>query len=209
MKLSWSKNGAEYEAINASETKRTKSWPRIHLLLSFLTTILAISITAVTTWHIARRENVSPNPSAALVCGRTVEEALSHGCQFDSLSKAWLPATCSRYGMDEFVNRSDGSSGWKYWADREGRVPIEDISQLAATGVQETWWTTEREHLTHCAYLAIRLSHSVQMSAPVDNLGHNFEHAKHCSLYLLQRALEADTVDLINTSGNSLYGTCW
>lgn len=94
-------------------------------------------------------------------------------------------------------------------ADQQGQIKLEDISQLASKGIRESWWTTEREHLTHCAYLAIRLSHAVHTSSAIDNLGHNFEHARHCALYLLERALQADTADVINTSGNTLFGTCW
>lgn len=76
--------------------------------------------------------------ASACYCGKTVAEAKSLGCKFESLSFCWLPEHCRD---DELIERFDKESppgGWVYWRDAEFQHPvsIEEIAESAGTGIK-------------------------------------------------------------------------
>ncbi|KAK2010901.1 hypothetical protein LZ32DRAFT_692928 [Colletotrichum eremochloae] len=148
-------------------------------------------------------------PRQELSCGGSVDEARRAGCSFDSLAKAWLPEACPRYGLDEFeaAATAQNQSRWRYWRDQAGREEL-SMEDLASLGRNEKWWGTEREHLTHCAWLLVRKAHALADGSRVDKLTADFNHSKHCTMLLLWRALQAEGVDEMDTSGNVVFGGC-
>jgi hypothetical protein len=129
-----------------------------------LTLISLIALFIMSVLYIRLLASLAPLPR--LSCGHTFAEATAANCEFDQLVKAWLPPACPRYGLEEYLeagytstslNRSldiGGDGQWPYWHDREKTRPmtIRGLSGLAADWeVGEKYWTTGREHMTHCA----------------------------------------------------------
>jgi hypothetical protein len=138
-----------------------------------------------------------------LHCGSSVKEAVSRGCTWDPLAKHWLPTECPRIGSEEYA-----SHDWKYYTTQDGLETIEDITGLAGSG--DAWWSTEKEHSMHCAYLLTRMGYVLSTSGRAEDILKKFKHTKHCAMFLLDRALLSPTADNITTKGISLtqLGTC-
>ncbi|KAK1469606.1 hypothetical protein CMEL01_01373 [Colletotrichum melonis] len=145
----------------------------------------------------------------ALNTDMDVAEAQQAGCTFDALAKAWLPAVCPRYGLAEFeaAGAAHNQSRWRYWRDQAGEEEL-SMEDLASLGRSEKWWGTEREHLTHCAWMLVRKARAFADGGRVDKLTADFDHSKHCTMLLLWRALQAEGIDEMDTSGNVVFGGC-
>ncbi|KAJ0315424.1 hypothetical protein COL5a_011981 [Colletotrichum fioriniae] len=150
------------------------------------------------------------SPKQKLSCGSSVAEAQQAGCAFDALAKAWLPTACPRYGLAEFeaaAGATHNQSRWRYWRDQAGEEEL-SMEDLASLGRSEKWWGTEREHLTHCAWMLVRKARAFADGGRVDKLTADFDHSKHCTMLLLWRALQAEGIDEMDTSGNVVFGGC-
>ena len=208
--------------IRTTRMSTISSWrsciPRLSYLLNL---ILIIALTAVSTLHIRLLRELSPPAPEKYTCGASFEEAKSLGCEFDQLVKTWLPPQCSRYGLEEYleaghasVNQSgmiESGDQWPYWHDREMTQPI-PVGELAFMAREDEngpkWWTTGREHMTHCTWMIIRLAYVYSHGERTDILTSQFHHAKHCALFMLDRALEGPNVDEVRTVGNTMFGWC-
>lgn len=137
-------------------------------------------------------------------CGTSITEALQRGCTYDQLTLRWLPENCSRVGLKEYLEAS-APAGWKYWLDNEGTKPVEDIS-LYVNGT--ALYTTEREHLTHCAYQLIRAAAGLQNKGALDTRARDFGHNHHCSMRLLGAAMQSPGLDEITTFVHNKLGAC-
>ncbi|KAH6666763.1 hypothetical protein B0J14DRAFT_604344 [Halenospora varia] len=137
-----------------------------------------------------------------LHCGSSVEEAVLRGCTWDTISKYWLPAECPRIGIPE-----NAVTDWNYYTTPQGGETV-DITGTDGSGYK--WWSTEKEHSMHCAYLLVRMGYVVSTSGRVDNTLQNFPHTRHCALFLLDRALLSPTANNITTKGKSpsKVGSC-
>jgi hypothetical protein len=193
------------------EVRRLVCWPTFIIYTTLATlTVALIVLTVMYTRHLGETA-----PQVEFRCGNSIEEAIEAGCSFDMLSKAWLPAQCPRYGSEEYVNAATGfnKTRWQYWADPEGKIELDDhqLSMLVhqnKAGEKWSWAGTDREHLTHCAWMIIRLAHSHMVGARVDALTANFPHTKHCTLMMLQRAMSAPNLDTVFTRGDIVFGSC-
>ncbi|KXH48796.1 hypothetical protein CSIM01_13682 [Colletotrichum simmondsii] len=160
--------------------------------------------------HIKHCGKIFLDPGQKLSCGSSVAEAQQAGCTFDALAKAWLPAACPRYGLAEFeaaAGATHNQSRWRYWRDQAGEEEL-SMEDLASLGRSEKWWGTEREHLTHCAWMLVRKARAFADGGRVDKLTADFDHSKHCTMLLLWRALQAEGIDEMDTSGNVVFGGC-
>lgn len=146
-----------------------------------------------------------PTEKLAIIdCGTSITEALQRGCTYDQLTLRWLPENCSRVGLQEYMDAS-APAGWKYWLDNEGMKPVQDIS-LYVNGT--ALYTTEREHLTHCAYQLIRAASGLQSRGPLDTRARDFNHNHHCSMRLLGAAMQSPGLDEITTFVHNKLGAC-
>ncbi|KAI0100219.1 hypothetical protein GGR51DRAFT_356174 [Nemania sp. FL0031] len=201
-------------------------WPRLQSRLSaracvpniwkILTAVSLITLCVITAMYVRLLRETTPPPR--LSCGTTFAEAEARGCTFDQLVKAWLHPTCPRYGLQEYLdaghtagNRT-GTEQWPYWWDREQTRPIsyEDLALMANNDDEggDKWYTTGREHMTHCTWVLIRLAYVYTTGQRHDFLVSQFHHAKHCALFMLDRALEGPDVDAVRTIGNTVFGSC-
>ncbi|KAI0394594.1 hypothetical protein F5Y17DRAFT_247304 [Xylariaceae sp. FL0594] len=235
------------------------SYFRLVSSLSTTTTLLP-----ATTPQDAADTDTDTDALTPLSCGHTMSSALRANCTFDQLVKAWLPPACPRYGLSEYLasasplsspfpsssshslppntntNTDPGTkSQWPFFLDREQTHPItpSQLSHLAADWeIGTDYWTTGREHATHCAWMLARMawvlndgpdntdtpdsSHTHTHNTRDNNkkshhpplrkdlLVSNFPHAKHCALFLLDRALEGPFIDDVRTVGNVVFGSC-
>jgi hypothetical protein len=165
------------------------------ILITLCTSVVFAFLLVVGLSFLRREEIIEMNPLGTRVsCGQSVAEARQRDCQWDSLVMAWLPKDCPQFGVDDYVALGEGTKGngssWTYWQDRDGEHVIDDPSIMAAgsdiTGSPEDlpnddwWWTTEGEHLTHCAWMLIRLSHAMSDGSNIDGKTADFHHTKHC-----------------------------
>jgi hypothetical protein len=179
------------------------------ILLSLIAAVITLgfSLIALSLLHLQLlHSTMAPRK---LHCGGNVAESKQAGCSFDSLAKAWLPAACPRYGLEQFeaAGLEHNQSRWRYWRDQAGHEEL-SIEDLASLGKDEKWWGPEREHLTHCAWMLVRKAHALSEGDRLDKLTADFNHSKHCTMLLLWRALQADGIDEMDTSGNVVFGGC-
>ncbi|RDW87934.1 hypothetical protein BP5796_03628 [Coleophoma crateriformis] len=146
----------------------------------------------------------TPERQITFGCGTSIAEAQQKGCTYDQLTLRWLPQTCSRVGLREYLD-ANSPTGWKYWLDNEGKMPVQNISTyMNGTAL----YTTEREHLTHCAYQLIRAADGLNKRGAVDTRARDFAHNHHCAMRLLGAAMESSRLDEITTFVHNAFGTC-
>ncbi|OCL09205.1 hypothetical protein AOQ84DRAFT_291709 [Glonium stellatum] len=139
-----------------------------------------------------------------LSCGNSMSEARDNGCTWDDLSKQWLPAACPRIGNEEFLQRQDQ---WSFYFEQEARTVIPNISVLVDEN-RADWYTTEGEHLTHCAFILLRMAHALFSGDRIDRVTSKYHHAVHCTSYLLNATKWSPNWNVITSRGNSLFGWC-
>lgn len=150
-------------------------------------------------------------------CGSSVKEAKAKGCWWDELTKAWLPAECPDYGIEEYktegmiFNPLDNAISWPYYAEQEG---IHDLNLIVVSGDEERdpneiVWTTSRQHLTHCAWSLKRVVWAYQNDKGQYPKAAAMHHVNHCIDTLFRRAVRLDDgVDLITTTVRVNFGWC-
>lgn len=81
---------------------------------------------------------------------------------------------------------------------------------LSTVEIDTPYLTTHGEHLTHCAYMLIRLAHLVSSGEThlMDRMTSHFEHSRHCTLMLLDAARESSTWNRVDSTGEVRSGDC-
>jgi len=139
-------------------------------------------------------------------------------CSWDELTKAWLPADCPRFGIDEYRlegivnNPRENASSWAYYADQKGEVEV-NFNKLARMEDRDPnikSWTTTRQHLVHCAWSLKRVIWSYENGYGNYDQISNMHHVNHCINQLFRRAIRKDDyeVDLITTLVKVHFCTC-
>lgn len=185
-------------------------------ILCVVTTTLAVSLTIVSTLYIQEIQYDTSAPVPLLTCGTTIHEAKQAGCSFDRLTKAWLPAECSRKYEEEFVeypaSRLNMTDGWRYYEDTPGRPEVtdEDMALYAETRPMGdmTWVSTTRMHLAHCAFVLMRRADADETGVRLDKTSEFASHAKHCLSMLLTSAMKAPDIDIVQSEGQVGFGAC-
>ncbi|GFF46653.1 hypothetical protein IFM51744_08151 [Aspergillus udagawae] len=160
-------------------------------------------------WHSVTPYTQSLYPqskSQKYTCGNSTEEAKQRGCTFDILSMNWLPEQCPRDETQEFIDYSANET-WVYYRDRHAEHPIKSTDELSELG-DKFWWSTQREHLVHCAFMILRLHKVLERGGKIDHLTGSFGHTKHCVMMLLDASKADPENDRVNTPGNIALGSC-
>lgn len=200
-------------AKEALSPRRYRVWQRCPNLTQLFILAGSLSLIIITTPYIDLRFKL--RVPDRLDCGLSIQEANAKGCIFDTLSKAWLPSSCPFYGLDEYMAAglaisNDTDKPWPFYREKTQEISIQEMSHMAAArkaDIQE-FQTSTREHVTHCAWMLIRMAHAYKFSERRDLNVDSFEHNKHCALYLLNRSLEAPGSDDIAVRGNVIFGGC-
>jgi len=83
------------------------------------------------------------------------------------------------------------------------------IPGFAVAEANYNFFATGREHMNHCTWMLTRMAHVYTHPGLCrDFLVSNFAPAKHCILFLLDRALESPGDDEILSTGNVGFGSC-
>ena len=163
-----------------------------------LTTVIALLTASTILWP------THAHVKDIITCGHSIETAQTSGCLYDPLTVRWLPPQCPRTGTDDFAKFNDGQP-WRYWADSEGSREFKNLAlQFDASG----YYTTNKEHLAHCAFMLIRVADALRTGERVDDMTADYDHSKHCAMLLLNRSMSSPTVDEIQTWGRVKLGTC-
>ncbi|KAH7134930.1 hypothetical protein B0J11DRAFT_452870 [Dendryphion nanum] len=184
------------------------------VLSSLLTTLLLLVVLPTITLPLNRGPcesglATSTLPAAnstvePLTCGSTIEEAQLKGCAFDQVTDSWLPLQCSRVGLDDFLEKSGRGTPWEYYTDQNRTQRIHDLATTHGP-----YWTTEKEHLTHCAFMLVRLADAwAHPGRRLDSKSGSFGHGKHCAMLLLERSMYSPTIDVMNSDGEIMVGQC-
>jgi hypothetical protein len=205
-------------SIEGSETHYIvayKRWTRrCPTLQQLVIAVLCAALFIITFLYVGLAIKTAPKQRQN--CGSTIAEAHARGCTFDQLAKSWLPPACPRYGLDEYLSAGFAASNetghqWRFYHDREHNheISVDQLSLMAEEhGPGEKWWTSGREHMVHCTWMLIRIAHVLNTGQRRDELVSNFQHAKHCAIFMLDRALEIPGVDDIRVFGNTGFGHC-
>lgn len=150
-------------------------------------------------------------------CGQSVAEAKAKNCNWDELTKAWLPPECPLWGIDEYKREGmiyspfTNTTGWDYYQDRNGTIQV-NLLALAKDEERDpttTLWTSQRQHYTHCAWSLKRILWTYE-----NGLGHYNKisvahHYNHCIDGMFRAAIRADEhVDQLTTTARVHFGTC-
>lgn len=190
------------------------SWGTVIICAIAMT--LAVSLTIVSTLYIQEIQYDTSAPLPLLTCGTTIYEARQAGCSFDRLTKAWLPAECSRKYEKEFleypVSKLNMTAGWTYYEDTPDRPEVtdEDMALYAETRPMGdmSWVSTTRMHLAHCAFVLMRRADADETGVRLDKTSEFASHAKHCLSMLLTSAMKAPDIDIVQSEGQVGFGAC-
>jgi hypothetical protein len=188
--------------VVAADTKATR-WPTLRVCLL----VVVVGVLSSTVTFLAMRipsQKQEATPSREHCCGNSTTEALSRGCTFDPLTFQWLPANRARDMTDKFLE-SSGEEPWKYWMDKDGKIPIQGYKPISK-GIW--YWTTNSEHMNHCAYMILRYYKATERGANIDPLTLSYGHAEHCMMLLLEAAKSWPYWNTINTHGTSGFPVC-
>ncbi|KAF2103678.1 hypothetical protein NA57DRAFT_50550 [Rhizodiscina lignyota] len=133
-------------------------------------------------------------------CGSTVAEAKERGCVFDVLAPGWLPRECQDL---ELLNAFRAEGPWTYWADKEGTAEIPE-SELQNLEYRDPFWTTQREHATHCAYTWRKMHRFIESGRNLEGYLRIYNHTVHCGDVFMK----GDPTEEINTLNMVGFGSC-
>ena len=144
-------------------------------------TIIFVALAVFFGAHAGLLSGGSINKSHWKECGTSPLEARELGCHFDIMMYAWVPEECyNKQMLEEYLATYE----FHFYSDSAAtqEVPLE-IAQL---GEFESLWTGYAQHVLHCTYIWKLLSISATTKGPFDSMSISFEHASHCSNYLLK-----------------------
>ncbi|KAH8819912.1 hypothetical protein F5884DRAFT_849201 [Xylogone sp. PMI_703] len=138
-------------------------------------------------------------------CGNSSASALKNGCVFDRLTVSWQHPSCSQAATSDFLQYA-GDRPYQYWLDREGTQLLSE-EELAHMN-ENSYWTTKREHLAHCAFVILRFYKAMDAGERVDSLTGSTKHAHHCMKNFLGLLEQSEDWYEIRTTGNIQYLSC-
>ena len=115
-------------------------------------------------------------------CGKTIKEALSRNCLYDSLAAAWLPPYCRDEELTaEFEVSGPGPEGqWNYYADEAGTIPMtmSEMAELGETG--GTFWALRDWHIAHCLFYWQKYTRMRETGVIMEQRFDHIAHVQHC-----------------------------
>ena len=139
------------------------------------------SIVNVQKLHVAH--NITEDELRPYHCGSSIKEAQELGCSWDLLSASWLRPEClDRELTDSFRAEED----WPYFADREGKFPLEEKDLQWRVGEGMNYFTTLKYHRTHCSYQWRKMHRAMERGTRIENGLASYHHTLHCGFVFLQ-----------------------
>lgn len=114
-----------------------------------------------------------------LMCGTSVQEAKTFGCEYDILANHWVPSLCID---EEAIADYQSDESWYGYA-HENRT---DLLSLEDMGNGPHYFTSIRDHILHCAMLWRKQYRAFSEGRPyLDSITADREHTLHCVKYLI------------------------
>lgn len=201
--------GYEYTRVQEDDipdhNSRNAAGRRVKSLLPVF--IFSTFVASLVTFLVTRQMYLTASPMEMPIkhCGNSTTEARSLGCTFDPLAISWLPAECPRDMTEEFLEFPGPDVKWHYWLDKEGNQEVKDYNTLSE---MEWYWSTNREHMTHCAFMIMRLHRVIERGGRPDTLSMDFHHTRHCLMAFLSLSEANENFNLIGTLGDVRFGSC-
>lgn len=184
------------------ELSRLQSAKRsgLALLISVVTAILVIAfiVLLVPLSSCAASTTSTPIPRDALdvvslkPCGKTRDEALARGCQFDLMSFVWTPPAChDKELLDDFLSLRN----WTWYHDIKATQVADE--HLVHQGKFDHLYVTWEYHKVHCAYMWRKLHRAMMSGSRVDGYIGNSNHTRHCLGQLDQRGIDLQSVNTL------------
>lgn len=109
-------------------------------------------------------------------CGSSPADAREHGCRYDLLMGAWLPAECYDGALlEEWIEGEEG----KWYQDKNFTtlLPWEEVR----SGNCPLAYTRPDFHWRHCSYVWTRLLRNLKDHRSLDEDTLSIHHTKHCT----------------------------
>jgi hypothetical protein len=202
----------KYTSIDEkSQTRRGHWWLlcRREIILA----VLMAALSSVVTLGITSLLSHNGLQSQPLSCGKTFNEAHSHGCTFDSLTLTWLRPECSLHGQEGF-NEAAGIETWRYWEEKNGGLfELGGYESLANLPPGSLYLATYEQYLTHCMWILLRVHDALENGKRLDFRSISYEHSKDCLSLLLKEAKRGVGENLTQLSTHAVaneigYGVC-
>ncbi|KAI1290545.1 hypothetical protein F5Y03DRAFT_378281 [Xylaria venustula] len=174
---------AQLGAFTTPRNSGDRKWMSIRSILSVAKDVLLIatSIAAIVSLY---KIHITPQPKSCS-CGKTVAEARSMGCTYDSMAAAWLPAHCIDAELTaEFEVSGDGPDGkWQYFADKQRKreFTMTEVANLADQP-GSLFWTSMEWHKAHCVFYWRKSQRAAARGVTVEARYDNERHVDHCAL---------------------------
>ena len=202
----------EFTSINdKSQTRHTHSW--LSWKRDIVAAILVATFSSAATFGITALLSAKGVEQQPLSCGKTFDEARSHGCTFDALTLTWLRPECSQHGNDGFLEAA-GNETWRYWQEREdGLTELGHYDSLAYLPPGSIYLATYDQYLTHCMWILLRAHHALEHGERLDFQSISYEHSKDCLSLLLTEARHSAGENLTQLGTHAVanpidYGVC-
>ncbi|KAF2738051.1 hypothetical protein EJ04DRAFT_509746 [Polyplosphaeria fusca] len=128
-------------------------------------------------------------------CGNTPATARAAGCIFDPLGYLWVPPECydplTASEFREFLSKPDLQFGpFPFFRSNDTLDRISSEAELSERVGMKTY-STQQEHLAHCAFMLKRLERVREGQVRWDATG-GWAHIEHCTHALVERLVEGE-----------------
>ncbi|KAF2112276.1 hypothetical protein BDV96DRAFT_649081 [Lophiotrema nucula] len=189
-------NGEPSFSDTHEEESHYRSRDRYIRLFSIINTILLLVLVFLVSINLfyspKSRSPTSPSTprSRSTNCGNTTATAKAAGCLFDPLGYLWTPPECyDHVTVSEFraflANPALQFGAFPFFRTNDTADRISGEEELAERVGIKTY-STQQEHLAHCAYMLRRLERAREGKVRWDGKG-GYAHVEHCSNALAER----------------------
>lgn len=121
-------------------------------------------------------------------CGKSLKEARSRNCTFDTLATAWLPPHCRDDDLTAAFDRAGpGPNGtWSYFADSLGEVQLQHSEIGALAEKNKTFWASKRWHVAHCLFYWQKYTRMRSTGVIMEERFDNLDHVQHCTGLIME-----------------------
>ena len=120
-----------------------------------------------------------------------------------------MPPGCPRDLETDFIDYAANRS-FKFYGDSR-MTRLLNQEELSHWPGNTVYYTGAREHVTHCAFMMLRIQSVLMKGGRVDEISANYEHTKHCVhvfLGLMDQLVDEGKDAGVSTAGHVHFLTC-
>jgi hypothetical protein len=184
------------DVLPTHNRRQRRTWN--YTSLSSLLQIILLSVLIVMVYFNLQHQPLPPfsKTARATGCGNTSETAKAAGCLFDPLSYEWTAPKCYDYEtvaeFRTFLAKTPLQHGpYPFFRSNNTADRVADEEEFS-TRVGLRTFSTDEEHLIHCAFMLRRLERAREGHFKWDRSG-GYAHTAHCSNMLVGSILNGKT----------------